>query len=987
MTLSAGSRVRRYEVVAPLGAGGMGEVYLARDTELDRSVALKILPHGGHAGEAERIRRFFLEARAAIALSHPNVAHVYDVGDADGVRFIAMEYVEGETLRALMLRTRPTFDEVLDIATQVASALAGAHAAGIIHRDVKPENVMLRPDGYVKVLDFGLAKLTLRDRPAEATAVMQTAPGMVMGTMYYMSPEQLRGGDVDARSDIFSLGVVLYELASGHRPFEASSPSGVIAAILTENPPPLEGVPPELSAVITKALAKNPDERFASARELSETLKKTRSTDRIRSGDVPTQVLSSVTAPRRGRRVFVVLAVMLVAAAAIRGLVHMRNVRDARAALPKIEQLADQNRYFEAWDLAASVRPLIGADERLVSATQKISAPVTISSEPPGAAVFIERVTGDGETAPRVRLGSTPLRNQPLAKGDYVLTVEKDGFAPMSRSITLLPIRFSGLVVEVPLPPLALKLQPRREVPERMSAVPGGRYRLTSWSRPTSQPVVLAPFFIDQYEVTNREFAQFVDAGGYQRPDFWKVPFIKNGRVLTFAEAMRELKDTTALSGPRGWAAQKFPAGRDEYPVTGVTWYEAAAYAEFRGKSLPTVYQWDKVARDGQARTAGLIMPWGIATEGTDVSRRANFRDHGPMPVTSLRGGMSAYGAYQMAGNVTEWCRNELDAGFAATGGAYDEAIYQFGQFMTLPGFYSSENVGFRCARVIGRGDEGASRLSRQLAKPKLTPVGDDEFAKIVAFYDYAHPPLNARVVKRTDAEAWTLEQVAFDGADGQPVTGYLFLPKNRRPPYQVIHFVPAGDVEGGLRTLTASMERMGPFVRSGRAVFSVLLSGYIGRETPMGRARMTRDENADWVAGRISDLRRGVDYLAARPDIDRERIAFYGPSAGGALGLLAGALETRYRSVALNAVGYQGEEPDPRTNPTNFAPHIRMPKLMYNGRWDETVPLDTNAMPLFDLFPEPKRLVIYDGGHVPRPELLIPALNGWFDETVGPVR
>jgi len=420
--------------------------------------------------------------------------------------------------------------------------------------------------------------------------------------------------------------------------------------------------------------------------------------------------------------------------------------------------------------------------------------------------------------------------------------------------------------------------------------------------------------------------------------------------------------------------------------VTGVTWYEAAAYAEFRGQSLPTIYQWDKAARDGQSNTAGLAMPWGVSSEGMDVLRRANFRDRGPIAVSALRGGMSAYGGYQMAGNVREWCRNELDDGFVTTGGAYDEAVYQFGQFASVPAFYSSENLGFRCARAMAAGEDGGMPISRRLSKPKLVPVDDAEFAKIAAYFEYKRAPLNARVVKRTEAEAWRLEEIAFDGADG-PVTAYLFLPKNRKPPYQVIHFVPAGDVAGGHRTLLASIEKLTPLVRSGRALFGVLLTGYIGRPDPRAEKDMTREEHVEAVAEQIADLRRGVDYLVSRADIDKERIGFWGPSAGGALGMLAGALEHRYRSFAINGVGYQGPSPDPRTECVNFVSRIPMPKLIQNGRWDETVPLETNAQPLFDLMREPKRLSIYDGGHVPTPEVLIPTLNGWFDETMGPVR
>ena len=305
----------------------------------------------------------------------------------------------------------------------------------------------------------------------------------------------------------------------------------------------------------------------------------------------------------------------------------------------------------------------------------------------------------------------------------------------------------------------------------------------------------------------------------------------------------------------------------------------------------------------------------------------------------------------------------------------------------SVPGFYSSENLGFRCAHALAAGEDGGLRISRQLSKAKLVPIDDAGFAKIAAYFEYKRAPLNARVVKRTEAEAWILEEIAFDSNDG-PVTAYLFLPKNRKPPYQVIHFVPAGDVEGGYRTLLASIElRLTPLVRSGRAVFSVLLSGYIGRPNPRAGGNLTREDRVDAVVDRIADLRRGIDYLVSRPDIDKERIGFWGPSAGGSLGMLAGALEHRYRSFAVNGVGYQRPSSDPRIEIVNFVPRITMPKLIQNGRWDETVPLETSAQPMFDLMREPKRLTIYDGGHVPTPEVLIPTLNGWFDETMGPVR
>src|SRR5436853_1693541 len=236
MTIAAGAKLGRYEIRSKIGEGGMGEVYLAQDTKLDRKVALKILP-ADVAAHADRMKRFVQEAKAASALNHPNILTIHEIDQTDSGHFIATEFIDGETLRERLRNAPMKLGEVLDVAAQIASALAAAHAAGIIHRDIKPENVMLRRDGIVKVLDFGLAKLTERltpdsaDAEAATKALVQTEPGVVMGTAIYMSPEQARGLTVDVRTDIFSLGAVLYEMVAGCLPFEGSTSSEVVASI------------------------------------------------------------------------------------------------------------------------------------------------------------------------------------------------------------------------------------------------------------------------------------------------------------------------------------------------------------------------------------------------------------------------------------------------------------------------------------------------------------------------------------------------------------------------------------------------------------------------------------------------------------------------------------------------------------------------------------------------------------------------------------
>jgi len=270
-----GESLGDYQLLTLLGAGGMGEVWAAHQQTLDRRVALKFLPEEV-TRDPSRISRFEQEARAASALSHPNVAHIYALGQtADGQRYIAMELVEGETLRARLRSGHLPLPEAIGIAVQCASALTAAHPVGVIHRDIKPENVMIRPDGFIKVLDFGLAKLVFSspsDVAASTLTMVHTDPGTVLGTVAYMSPEQVRGREVDQRTDIWSLGVMLYEMVAGRCPFAGESRSDVIVAILDREPAPMTrfdaAVPSELQRIVGKALRKNRDERYQSTRDL-----------------------------------------------------------------------------------------------------------------------------------------------------------------------------------------------------------------------------------------------------------------------------------------------------------------------------------------------------------------------------------------------------------------------------------------------------------------------------------------------------------------------------------------------------------------------------------------------------------------------------------------------------------------------------------------------------------------------------------------------
>ena len=312
MPLTVGTHVGPYEVLAPLGAGGMGEVYRARDPRLSREVAIKVLP-ASFSQEAGRLQRFEQEARAASALNHPNIVMVHDIGTSEGVSYIAMELVDGVSLRHLLVSGPLPEKKMLEVAVQIAGGLGKAHSAGIVHRDLKPENVMVSKDGFVKLLDFGLAKAVASpevDSSALPTAIgRDTEPGTVLGTVGYMSPEQASGKPVDFRSDQFSLGSILYEMATGMRAFQRNTAAETLSAIIREEPEPLSRLNPRTPApyrwIVERCLAKDPDERYASTRDLARELKSVREHILEASGSG-----IAVEAPPRRRKISVWVGVV-----------------------------------------------------------------------------------------------------------------------------------------------------------------------------------------------------------------------------------------------------------------------------------------------------------------------------------------------------------------------------------------------------------------------------------------------------------------------------------------------------------------------------------------------------------------------------------------------------------------------------------------------------------------------------------------------------
>jgi dienelactone hydrolase len=977
MRLDTGTKLGAYEIVESIGAGGMGEVYRARDGRLRRDVAIKVLPEHLSA-DAEYLARFEREAQAVAQLSHPNILAIHDFGQDHGVTYAVTELLEGTSLRRRLDTVKLPWRDAVAIGVAVADGLGAAHAKGIVHRDLKPENLFLSPDGRVKILDFGIARWAEPAGPDEDTRAptsdgRPTLPGTVLGTMGYMSPEQVRGHPADHRSDLFSLGATLYEMLAGRRAFTGPSQADTTSAILKEDPPPLPadvGIPASLDAILARCLKKSPDERFQSARDLGSALQSVL--------DDPGRTSAKPSRPAR-RRIVVYAAV--VAGLILSGLAawswqRAGNAKVARQELlPEIERLAadisltgEGPNGWTAYALAARAERSIPGDPTLQRLWGAISSPVDIRSEPAGARV-LARPYGQPD-AEWTSFGRTPLAEPRFPKGFSRIRLELDGYDAVNDVVWTL----EGSQ--------RYRLQPAGSAPAGMVYADGSEHSLNAVGLDHLPAEQVDAFYIDRHEVTNKAYKRFVDSGGYRNGTFWTFPFVKDGRELAWAEAMALFTDRTGRAGPATWEVGDYPEGQDDYPVMGVSWYEAAAFAAFAGKQLPTVYHWDVVA---YLMAGGEIIPL------------SNYDTRGPAPVGSRRA-MSRFGALDMAGNAREWTFNGSDRSgdHFILGGGWNDEVYSFNDAYTQNGFDRSATNGFRCMRPVET--HGVSdRLTRRIELPfrdyaRETPVPDGVFRLFLRPFEYDRTPLNARVESVDDAASddWIKETITFDAAYGKErVRAYLFLPRRGQPPYQTVVAFP-GDQGFGI----SSSEGLRPaehFLKGGRAYLLPMYKSIYERRDEL-TSSMPNESNTyrEHVVYWSKDLRRSIDYLETRADIDTQRLAFFGVSWGGRMAPVMLAIEGRFKAAVVMVAGLRHQTAQPEADPFNYLPRVTLPVLMLNGRYDFYFPVETSQRPYFERLgtpPADKSWMVYDGSHsVPATQLAKESL-AWLDRYLGPVR
>jgi formylglycine-generating enzyme required for sulfatase activity/predicted esterase len=656
---------------------------------------------------------------------------------------------------------------------------------------------------------------------------------------------------------------------------------------------------------------------------------------------------------------------------------EMTRVQWARdVATPEIERLLGAQRMVQAYDLAKEALDVLPDDPRLQALASEASRPLEVTSEPLGATVLVKSY--DSPDDEWYELGVTPFTGVPATELRWRL--QKEGFASRTsgRHSRARGRHADGEVIH-------FELHRDAAQPPGMVYVEGGEAAIYDVSLQSGPRAEIEGFWIDQFETTNAEYRAFLQSDAYESEDLWQPLIAGLGLTQTVPEVLSSFVDTTGQPGPATWALSTFPEGDDDHPVRGISWLEAAAYCEFRGKVLPTVFHFSKAGEQENLPErfyAGELL---VSNFGLESTR----------PVTDSIA-LGPYGTFDLMGNVAEWAWNADSLGRRFLSGAsFADPEYQataVGE-QTDP-LHRSEYAGVRCIGAGGDDESADLRASFDLRGPvdeiDLTPVSADVYAALRRQYDYDPAPLNPETKLEPQSRSdWRLEVVTIDTAYGERMDVQLYLPNDSRPPYQTVLFFPGGGAYMKTEVGSAGESSWLYFIpRSGRALVVPIYAGMYGRRAPYPdyRSRAKVQLVIRWA----QDLMRTMDYLETREDIDADKIAYYGFSLGGTYAPVFTAVEQRFAASVLISGGAISRLPEEH-RPVNFAPYVKVPTLMIGGKNDPQAPVEAYQRPILELLGTPpgdRKLYVFDGAHAPTDwNATVREILAWLEQYLGPVR
>ena len=989
-----------------LGTGGFGEIWLAADMNTLTRHVFKFCFQADRVQGLKRevvILRLLKESLG----DREDIARVVDWDLDHQPYYIESEYTEGGDLKT-WAKNQGGISQVplgtrLELMAQAADALSAAHGAGVLHKDIKPGNILIhQTDGsqtpYVVLADFGIGLLTdlklLKEQDITTMGLTETLVGSSStagsGTALYMAPELLEGKAPSPQSDIYSLGVLLYQMVTGDlsRALASDWEQTVSDELLRQD--------------IAGCVGGKPESRLSDSSQLAERLRSLGKRQEQLDAETSAREKEQETLLRRQRmkkRLMITgVIVLILAITTVFSTLYYRNSKQEamrvwarETAMPEIQNNLEEEDYSAAYALAKKAQTFIPDDPTLKTCIDDATNKINIDTQPSGAKVAYKPYKDvDGKW---IDLGVTPINGVRVPVGMQRWRIQKEGYQERELARGVLPRKGLGteqirIFKAMWSDPLTFQwdLYEENMVPEGTIGVDRGKFMMALSGLPlTLKVTALDHFFIDRTEVTNRMYKEFIDSGGYGDPKFWKQEFKKDGQVIPWAEAMKSFVDRTGQSGPSTWELGDYPEGQDDYPVSGVSWYEAAAYAEFKGKSLPTLFHWARAAfplREIMMPITSLIVP------------QSNLGGTGPARVGEYPG-IGSSGAKDMAGNLREWCWNGAGEQRHSLGGMWRDPSYMFYFILPMPAWDRSPGNGFRCM-AYPEGVRPPSDLLRDIEvgfhDPYNVPVFSKEtFQVIKDMFSYSPMPLNPVVESEKEVgRGWKRETVSIDAAyNKERLILHMDLPTAGKPPFKAVIYFPAGNA--WLMPKFTRNPLLEPWVaipKSGRAFITPIYSGTFERGGAV-KDKLEHKSGSAWFSEFLQDLGKTIDYLETRKDIDTKNIAFLGLSWGGTRGAALTAFESRIKVMILVAGGI--DLPISRPKPMGLlAPYVTVPTLMLNGKNDFLFPFESHQKPLFDLIgtpPEHKRHIRYEAGHLPLPRAqMLKDIMIWLDKYQGPV-